>query len=526
MSKQVSLWVILLVAVTWAQVPPVNAQLNNSNSIPVETNLLTTINVQAILQSQYAQNDGWYAKMEERFQNGSALIPPNVNSVTIASHVHPFIPERVWAVTFISQNQNTQSQHFNLASIAQSEHQSIETIEGLKVVRTNRNGYYIDVGNNDIAIYRPAHRQDMVRWLRESATNLSGGFMDIASAMNSPAHITMTLDLKDLIDPVMARRYLQEDKRFSAYNKLIEKLVTLVSDANSLQLRLNFAEKIKSEIQIDFKNEVGASGPNVKTILLSILDDMGVTIEEFAQADLSTQGQSVILKADLSDESFRLILSLIDSHELSQTSGPPNKDAHAAKIVPPVPQSNITPPPAETSTPSRRTNIKQKDPTQDYVKAVNQMLDDLERVNRRATANSNVSGWHDNFAKKIEGLNTQGVEPDALKYGSDVAMKLRMLASSLRGQAIDLNTLQQSLVYNYNYDPGYVAYDGWGWWGGYQPPHYNYTSNLQEVREKQAEAVSSSAKQREQIWLSLRDNRAAAARKFHISGNDATPGKP
>ena len=71
--------------------------------------------------------------------------------------------------------------------------------------------------------------------------------------------------------------------------------------------------------------------------------------------------------------------------------------------------------------------------------------------------------------------------------------------------------------------PAYQSGFDWWWggartaWGPYtygQPQNVNVTSNLGEVRAKQAEVVNASAPQREQIWNMINEERATVEREM------------
>jgi hypothetical protein len=68
------------------------------------------------------------------------------------------------------------------------------------------------------------------------------------------------------------------------------------------------------------------------------------------------------------------------------------------------------------------------------------------------------------------------------------------------------------VTWNVNVDPGYAAAS---WWGaaGYRAPSWQATSNLQQVRERQAQAVTRGAQQRLDIWqmIDARPRRSIAA---------------
>ncbi len=141
-----------------------------------------------------------------------------------------------------------------------------------------------------------------------------------------------------------------------------------------------------------------------------------------------------------------------------------------------------------------------------YFREIDQILMDLTKANRNAKDYHRTATWHDNFASKIDGLSTLAVDGDLVAYGASVSAKLRSIAASLRGVAVDVNTLNNAVVYNTKIDPGWEQV---GWWTyGYKPATWQVDSNLATIREKQADAVMAGSKDRDTIWQMINDERA------------------
>ncbi|RPI89467.1 MAG: hypothetical protein EHM42_02970 [Planctomycetaceae bacterium] len=173
---------------------------------------------------------------------------------------------------------------------------------------------------------------------------------------------------------------------------------------------------------------------------------------------------------------------------------------------PPVPQEQID---------ARRT----RQASEQYFTAVNTLIDDLSSKNARATNYERTAAWHDSYASKIDSLSLRNVDPELADYGKLVGQRLRAVGASSRGVSLRLNTAQNEFVVDYSVDPG--QFGGWGpgmFMGGaamYSPPTWRATSNLQQVREKQARAVEEGAEQREQIWQTITDSRQKARQQMY-----------
>jgi hypothetical protein len=134
-----------------------------------------------------------------------------------------------------------------------------------------------------------------------------------------------------------------------------------------------------------------------------------------------------------------------------------------------------------------------------YFNAVNRIIDDLDRAHRRGSSYSHTAQWHINFADRIDHRPTEGVDPELLTFGRDVSSRLRALGDSLHGVAVEVDRLDRYLVYNVYAGPA----GGWGYsWA-------TVVTNLEDVRAKQAEAVSAGQPVRSKIWQLILEDREA-----------------
>jgi hypothetical protein len=209
----------------------------------------------------------------------------------------------------------------------------------------------------------------------------------------------------------------------------------------------------------------------------------------------------------LSDESLRRILSLV-------TAPPPPSAPETAEAA------TTTPPPPDAQPSGSRIDLKA---SRRYFNAVNQNIDDLQKAYSRAKTYSRTAQWHVNFAERIDHLPVNGVDPALLEYGINMRERLLALAASLRGTGVQVDALNNSVVYNVDVQPAYATGFDWWWggaytaWGPYtygQPYSVNVTSNLQDVRAQQAEVVQASAPDRDQIWQMIVDERASVEREM------------
>ena len=266
-------------------------------------------------------------------------------------------------------------------------------------------------------------------------------------------------------------------------------------------------EKTHARLVVDFGRKPVNSAKLLKGMLLNIIAESGMHVEELTNAAVEIEDQSLVLiMPNFSDSSLRMVLSLIAPSAPVPSAPTPSEVAASEKPAPksatpsPDPEPRSTAVPSSSSLPDAKASLK-------YFNTVNQCLDDLQQAGRRGDMNPTQSStWHENMARKIDKLPTRGVDPGLVRYGAEMSERLRAIGASMRGISIEVNAAQKSIVWNSTYDPGYAEMNFWGGYG-YRAPSYQVSSNLQQVREKQADAVVRGAKDREAAWLIVQNER-------------------
>jgi hypothetical protein len=467
--------------------------------VPDDANALGLIRVAEILQSPRARAEGWAGEQEEQFLAGAALIPPWVRAVAIGAHVHPGPESHGWTVALMKLPRQVQ-----MTLVAEHERSRVEQLAGFDIVASSRGAYFVGLPPDVLGIRSPALRQETSRWIRgvttERQPQLSPYLVEAASVNE---HIVMALDLRDMADPQRLRERLEASPALS--NASIDALHRLLAGLRGVRLTATLTEQIQARIRFDFFEPPGAQAEYIKPLFLEFLNDQGALLPDLVDSKVSTAERSVTLSTTLSDGGFRRILSLLVTPKLQVQ--PPQAPEPREDVEEPIP----SPGRAERVPSARRSAEIDPAASKRYLARIDSILADLRRSLRRAKEYERTAKWHETFAEKIDDLPIAGVDPELLEFGSFVSSKLRALAASLRGQGVEVNTQQRSVTWNMNVDPGAVAAS---WWGGagYRAPTWQATSNLQEVRQRQAEAISNGSEQRLAIWQMI-DDEAAEVRK-------------
>ncbi|MFN3157748.1 MAG: hypothetical protein ACE37I_00450 [Rubinisphaera brasiliensis] len=469
--------------------------------LPEDINTISVLRLKQMLHSEKGEREHWEATLEDHLRAGTSDLPPWLDTLVVGSLTHPAAPEEVWAAGLMGHPESIQ-----LSQLAEHFQSNVETLAGRQVVKTNRNSYVIEMPDDVFGFYRPAHRQEVAEWIRDFDAAADVRFPGyLFDAADEPHDVVLAIYLQDMFDPALIRERLQSDERFARHQALVDQLTPLIAGLQGARLLIDVDSQSHCQIRIDFGQDVGPSAAVIKTLFLAIVEDSGAMIDEFPSARISTSGNSVVLRCDLSDSSLRRIISLIV---------PPR-----APMAPDALVSAATDQPAGTADgnvqPGNAPENSQDDAAMTafranrrYLQAVNRMIDDLNRASQRAADYQKTVTWHETFARKIEALSTVNVDPELVDFGTRTADRFRALASSLRGQGISVNTQNQAITREVtSIDPGWVSANYWGGFG-YAPPSVRMKSNLSEVREKQAAAVEKGRLDRSKIWDMIREDQA------------------
>jgi len=461
--------------------------------LPGSANVVSIIRVERILESPRARSERW-DQNRDQFLAGAGTVPAWARTVVLGSLVHPSVPEEVWTVAATQLPAGVE-----LLQLADADERVEDRFSGYPAVSTPRGSLVVEYPGRLVAALLPSFRQDVARWVESTQTR-----QDIAlspwlqAAARSDDQIVLAMDVQDMLSPHRAEERLWSLPELKEHPQAVPQLLLALRRLRGVRMTVNVTTVNQARLELDFTEPVEAATPFLRSIVIAALNDSGIALDALETAEVTTDGSAVVLSTELPDDQLRMLLSLV----LAPRAIP---DRPLAAARPPA-QTPPAPPAPNPGTRSARTTTPDAAASQRYFNTVSRAIDDLQRSSSRGTDPGRVATWHDNFAGKIEHLPTAGVDPALIEFGAQVASRFRALGASLRGAAIDVNTQQQSVTYDVHYDPGWAAVGFWGQMG-YKAPSANVTSNLAEVRQRQAAAITRWTEQREQVWSLIQSDR-------------------
>lgn len=461
--------------------------------IPSDSNAIVIVKIQDLLNSPRGKKENWAKKHQTEFLAGAVHVPPSIEYVVRGFEFHPE-DSRVTKSYGIAASK----QPLVMTKVAEHEKGRIETIAGHTAILTDRNSYFTQLSPTLVGVVSPAYRQDLARWVRQfdttSESTLSTYLKEI-SAESINSHVLLALDFQDLVDPKSWRERIKSSSAVVGKPNAVTMMSHLADSIRGISLQVQVAETTTGAIHLDFGTAVSqAAKPFIKPVLIDLLGEAGATLADLDEGEVTIEGKRATVSFGLSDAGLRQVMSLVLMPGISE---PSSETTTASTDSTSVSGTGSKLGPATAAA------------TRTYFSAVNQVFDDLAKLNKHAVNYNRTAVWHENFAKKIDQLSIRNVDPDLVIYGSKVASNLRALAVSLRGVPITVNQLEGAVSYNVNFQTGgYMPYNYSLFSSvGYQPGYVNVETNQAEVRGKQAEAIAAGVQQREQIWQILADDR-------------------
>lgn len=453
---------------------------------PVHSNTVISINVEGILASPRAQREGWASKDHTEYLAGAIPINPHLERIIVAKDFHAHSPTQGGAyavaptkipITLESLVQITQGTTFDLADE--------------KGVASPRGTLLFPLQPQLLGIAWSDNRQETARWLRaakEATTSPLSPFLN-GTIFNHARrnHIVIAIDSQDLFDAQQASLAVAMTKSLEGNKDVSQAVERFASGLRGVILAVNITNDglaATARFESGFTGAVDANA--FKAFVLEAMDRNGAHLEDAVVAKAQSNAGNVTLTFQLSDNELAAIMSL---------------------FLPPVPSLSTA---DKIAVAPQGVN---KDTTARYIRAVNQIVDELQTQNRRARDFTKTAVWHDTAANKIATLSILNVDRQAIEYAYGTAERLRAIAESLRGVPV-----QAAMLESKAYVVGFMPRTSIMTWGG---PRFNpwmfagpqgVQTNLPQIRQQQADLIRKDEENRGMLWDQIEKQRSEIRR--------------
>ena len=406
-------------------------------AIPSQANALVLIDVEQLMTAPLAREQGWARKLEAAYVERPVFLPPEAKKLALAAALqssHDFVS--AWEIAVMEL-----AEPAAVRSIARSESGYVDQVNGLATAITPVNAAFVDLGDNLLAVMRPADRQFLSRWIasaRDASPSVLSPYLQSALPLvNDRVQVLLAIDLTDVLAPRDIEAKLAEATWLATNNADVGAIAAVLGKLRGAALRLAVGTECQGQLQIDFDADVAPLGDNAKPIVLQALGNMGFQTDELSKWDVSLAARSIRMQGVLSTDAQRRVFSVIELPAAELAAGET--------------------PAAGTAGTAPATDSQVRERSMTYFKSTQVLLDDLRKGLKETKA---TSAWMERYARRIDELPVLNVDELLVDYGDKLAETLRIMAVSKREAGINAGVrATEGRGYYDGYDYGYNAYD-------------------------------------------------------------------
>lgn len=408
------------------------------SKVPRHANAIVMMDVDSILSSSIAKEQGWGKKLELAYVERPIFLPPEANKMVLAASLDASKDfRRNWELAVIDL-----LEPMSMRSIARSEGGYVDEVRGKQIAWTPSDAYFVSLDDRTLGTVYPANRQYVSRWIQSSAeqsgVQLSEYLNKTVAMTSDQIQMLIAIDLTDLAEPHELDERVRQSELFKKANISAEVAVPILASLQGVMLRVAIKDDVQAELQINFAKDVTPLEAIAKQLVINAVGDAGVQIEEMEQWKSKVDGKSIRMMGKLSPSGQRRVFSVVEMPSakfslLNEEDGPSAGGSKESKMR----ESSLV-----------------------YYRSVDALLKDLKRDLR---GNKAVSAILERFATKIDRMPILNVDPALLDYGADVSETLRMVALSRRKGGIQAGVATAGMggrgYADYSYDYGYGGSD-------------------------------------------------------------------
>ena len=407
--------------------------------VPSDANAIVMLDADKIMASPLARRDNWSEQRANAAAAGLTILPPNASQFVMAARIDLEYMHPTWEVSLARMKSEP-----SMPKVAAKWGGKIDRVAERNAVRLPDDSYVVQLGPANLAARRPANRQEVARWLRQTNTtrpnhlspylNKAVGYVD---ELGTP--IIMALDIEGITSAESVRERLEEFEALKDVKVDLDALAATLASAQGITLGLNVNDRVSGAMIIDFGRDAAPLKDIAKQILLEILGNQSAMIDEFQEWKASVSGQRVRVSGSLGESGFKRVLSILDAPTALQESQP----SQTAQSDP---------------------QLAARLASQQFFKSISGLIDDLRDKPGKKTTGQ-VGMWWERYADKIDKLPLLNVDEELLEYQAYVSDSLREGAYVLSGVGGKARVRQANAPAQYR---TYSRYNSFGYSNSYR----------------------------------------------------------
>ncbi len=432
--------------------------LSLAQRLPPTSNVIVAVNVVRLVDSPYGKNAQWDQRLAESWDRQPLMIPPGAQRLIMAADVKPSTFDSYWEMSLIEMSSLP-----SLESLAKDEGGYIDRIWDKDAVCSPINAYFIPLENNVLVSVTPAERSPVARWIRQPIKpegNITSPYINsVLAGISEKTDILMAMDLEGAYGVPNIRRWIDASDIAGINAQNVGEVVRTLGTMKGITLEITVDNKINGKATVQFDRDTAALKDCAKPIMLSLLNYVGMRIDDVPNWTFAATGNQVTMQGDLSDASLRRLLSIIQS---------------------PVPAAAV----ADSKD---ATNQAPSDPGQaskKYYKTISAILDNIQS----GKSPSETAVWIRGASTRIDQLPILNVDPALVEWGAMVSTRLKQAGSVVAVGQTQMNARVAGVM-----DPTYASSDD-----SYSNDPANRTARENANKERRQAALEQKAQSQEQ----------------------------
>ncbi len=410
--------------------------------LPGSINALMVVNAERIKNSGISKKEGWADTQAGKVASGLIFLPGSANVIVLGSVMDYDTFDARETSALVSMDKVPP-----LEIIRQVTDGKIDVVAGTQVVETPDDHFIAPINEHLAAALRPALRPYFARWLaslQKGETSRVPDYLEegLGYAQDLGTEVIVAFNLGEVISASQALERIQGNDQVRQASLNPKEVAQLVASVRGCTLGITIRDKMVGAIKFDFTEDISSLQPLARQLATGLCNRTGFHLDEFDEWNVELSGKQVKLSGELSTESLRKVLSIVDAPQSHTTDVTSQEQMESENLTDPVVA------------------------TKKYFDTVNSFVDQLAPKLSPAVTYTENANWFRKYADKIDGMGTLNVDQDMIAYGDYVSQILRESALLMINTRESTKEQQQALIAS-------GARSGGGWGGGYAVRGYS-----------------------------------------------------
>ena len=375
-----------------------------------------------------------------------------------------------------------------MAELAAAEDGYVDRIGEREVAWSPRNLYFVPLPDDRIVAVRPANRQLLTRWLKQTGEGqfapLGAYLAEVSQYSTANIPVFLAVDLEGAFAPSQAREKLARRESLGLSAAQLDAWAKLAGELRGCYFAVQQKAGLTAKLQLDFHVPPTALAESGNRLLQEVLTELGIGIEELADWNPHVDENSYSLTGPIKPASLASVLDMLRSPQMISSM------SSSVEMM--------------SSSSALSSEQQQAQASKRYFDSVRKLIDDVREYSAQTPGYR--ASYNDRAARKVNDLPILNVDEQLIEYGQTVASLWRDAASGSRGASIEagVDRAGQPSVYRYR------SYYGVG---GVNAPNYATRQSDQQARATTQQLHLSALKQIDQMTAEVR---VAMTKKYHL----------